>query len=154
HALAGVARLARPASATAALRARHVVAGGEFLVARVDGGLPPAAAVVQHRFVDVAAGNADLLAVLHVGDGAPADGLLHGLLDVLTVTPQEALTVHRALVLAVQTPVDDVAHECSSGPDGPDGDRHRANATVPMADYCDLRTRRYHSDSRRTCFSV
>ncbi|MDT4870844.1 hypothetical protein FQZ97_1059390 [compost metagenome] len=139
-------------------------AGGEFLVARVDDGLPAAAAVVQHGFVDVAAGNADLFAVFHVGDGAAADRLLHGLLDVITVTSQEALTVHRALVLAVQTPVDDVAHECSSGlgPGGGaatdksecDGDRRRGKTTAPMADYCDLRTRRYHSDSRRTCFSV
>ncbi|MCY1444464.1 hypothetical protein D9M71_609370 [compost metagenome] len=69
-----------------------------------------ATAMVQHRLVDVATGNADLLAMLHVGDGAPAHCLLDGLLDVVTVTPQKALAVDRALVLAVQASVDHIAH--------------------------------------------
>ncbi|MNZ86738.1 hypothetical protein D3C78_1055730 [compost metagenome] len=116
HPFALVARLAAATPTAAAGWAGDVLAGGEFLVAGVDDGLLAAASVMQHGFVDVAAGNADLFAVLHVGDGTAADGLFDRLLDVLTVTPQEALTVHRALVLAVQTPVDDVAHEYSSGP--------------------------------------
>src|SRR5690606_23609809 len=121
-------------------------------------------AVVQHRFVDVATRNADLFAVFHVGDGTPADGFLHRLLDMPTVALQEALAVYRALVLAVQTTVDDVAHK------GPPANcrllrlqtaslRGRSGAPSARAGelgpcYCDLRTRRYHSDNRRTCFSV
>src|SRR5690606_10576376 len=99
HAFAGVARLAAALAGPAALGAGNAFARGEFLVARVNDGLSAAPAVVQDRFVDVASGDADLFAMLHVGDGAPADGFLDGLLDVLAVTPQEALAVYRALVL-------------------------------------------------------
>jgi len=40
--------------------------------------------------------------VLHVGDGAAADGLFNGLFDVVTVTPQETWAVYRAFVLAIE----------------------------------------------------
>ncbi|OMP13912.1 hypothetical protein COLO4_00647 [Corchorus olitorius] len=113
HAFAGVARLATTTAASAALRPRDVFASGELLVARVDDSLLAATAMVQHRFVDIAARDADLLAMLHVGDGSAAHGLLDGFLDVITVTPQEALAVDRALVLAIQASVDDVAHRPS-----------------------------------------
>ena len=79
----------------------------------MDDGLAAAAAVMQHRLIDVAAGNADLLAMFHVGDGAPADGFLHRLLDMPTVPLQETLAVHRALVLAIQATIDHVAHRPS-----------------------------------------
>ncbi len=148
HAFAAVAGLAAAAAAPAAGWTGDVLAGGEFLVAGVDDGLPPATAMVQHRFVDIAPGNADLLAVLHVGNGTPADGLLDGLLDVFTVAPQEALAVHRALVLAVQTPVDDVAHECSSGPVAP---RRSGGAEVRMRRRPVRSQRPYRWQTTATC---
>ncbi len=90
-------------------------AGREFLVAGVHNSLFAAAAVVQHRLVDVPSGNADLLAMFHVRDGTAADGLFDGLFDVVTVTPQETLTVYRALVLAIEASVDHIAHGEPSG---------------------------------------
>jgi hypothetical protein len=88
-------------------------ASGEFLVARVNDGLFAAATMVKHRFVDIATGNADLFAMFHIGNGAAADRLFDGFLDVVTVAPQEALAVHRALVLAIETSVDHIAHRPS-----------------------------------------
>lgn len=113
HALAGIASLAGTASAATSRWPGDVFAGSEFLVAGVNHGLFAAATVVKHRFVDVATGNADLLTVFHVSDGTPADRLFDSLLDVITVTPQEALAVHRALVLAIETSVDHATHDCS-----------------------------------------
>ncbi|MNT91565.1 hypothetical protein D3C72_2326870 [compost metagenome] len=81
----------------------------------MDDGLLAAAAVVKYRLIDVASGDADLLAVLHVGNGTAAHRLFDGFLDVLAVTPQEALAVNRALVLAVQTSVDHMAHGAPPG---------------------------------------
>ncbi|MNE40093.1 hypothetical protein D3C80_1340820 [compost metagenome] len=110
HALAGIAGLASPTATTATLWPGDVFAGGEFLVAWVDHGLFATAAVVKHRLVDITTGNADLLAMFHIGNGAATYGLLDGFLDVVTVTPQKALAVDRALVLAVQASVDHIAH--------------------------------------------
>jgi hypothetical protein len=39
--------------------------------------------------------------VLHIGDGTASDSLLHGFLDVSSVSLQEALAINRALVFAV-----------------------------------------------------
>ncbi|MNP00781.1 hypothetical protein D3C76_925770 [compost metagenome] len=122
HALARVAGLATATAAATTLGPGDVFAGGEFLVARVHDGLLAATTVVQHRFIDVPSRNADLLAMLHVHDGAAAHGLFDGLLDVLTVAPQKTLAVDRALVLAVQASVDYVAH-------GPSGDWMQLQAT-------------------------
>jgi hypothetical protein len=69
--------------------------------------------MVQHRFVDVATGNADLFAMLHVGDGAAADGFFDCFLDVVTIPAQKTLPIHRALVLAIETSVDHIAHRPS-----------------------------------------
>jgi hypothetical protein len=66
--------------------------------------------VVQHRLIDIPAWNTDLLAMFHIGNGAAAHGLFYGLFDVVTVTPQETLTVYRALVLAIEASVDHIAH--------------------------------------------
>ena len=71
--------------------------------------------MVKHRLVDVAAGDADLLAVFHIGNGTPADRLFDGLLDVVAVTPQKPLAVHRALVLAIKASVDHIAHRPLQG---------------------------------------
>ena len=94
----------------AALGAGDALALGELAVTRVHTILPTTLAVVQHGFVDIAAGNADLFAVLHVGNGATTDGFLDGFLDVLAVAAQKALAVDRALVLAIQASIDHVAH--------------------------------------------
>jgi len=99
-----------------------MLASGELLVAWVHDGLLAAPAMVQHRFIDVPSRNADLFAMFHVHDGTAAHGLFDGLLDVFTVTPQEALAVDRALVLAVQASVDNVAH-------GPSGSWEQLQAT-------------------------
>ncbi len=72
-------------------------------------GLLATATMVKHRLVDVAPGNTDLLAVFHIGNGAPADRLFDSLFDVITVTPQKPLAVYRALVLAIETSVDHIA---------------------------------------------
>jgi hypothetical protein len=77
--------------------------------------LPTATSVVKDRFIGVSAGNTDLLAVLHVCNGAASNGLFHGLFDVSSVSLQEALAIDRALVLAVQTAVDHVTHTSPPG---------------------------------------
>src|SRR5690606_39740527 len=77
HAFASVAGLPGTTTSAASLWAGDTLAGDELLVAGVNDGLPPAAAVVKHRLVDIASGNADLLAMLHIGDGAASDGFLH-----------------------------------------------------------------------------
>jgi len=63
---------------------------------------------MEHRLRDVARRDADLLAGIHVGDAALVDRVGHGPLELGLVTLQEALAVDRTLVLAVQTPVDEV----------------------------------------------
>ncbi|MNE09758.1 hypothetical protein D3C80_1024450 [compost metagenome] len=115
HALAGIAGLARASAATASRWPGDVLAGSEFLVAGVDDCLLATTAMVQHRLIDIAAGNADLLAVFHVSDGAATYCFFNSFFDVVTVTPQESLAVHRALVLAIETSVDHVAHKEPSG---------------------------------------
>ena len=86
---------------------------GELLVAGMNDGLFAAATMMKYRFVDIATGNTDLFTVLHVGDGSAADRLFDGFFDVVTVTPQEALAVYRALVFAIETSVDHITHDCS-----------------------------------------
>ena len=87
-----------------------MLAAGELLVARVNYRLFAATAMVQHGLIDIPAGNADLFAMLHVGDGAAAYGLFYGLFNVVTIPPQKTLTVYRALVLAIEASVDHIAH--------------------------------------------
>jgi len=83
---------------------------GEFLVAGVNHGLLATTAVMQHRLIDIAARDADLLAMFHIGNGTAAHGLFYGLFDMVTVAPQKTLTVNRALVLAIEASVDHIAH--------------------------------------------
>src|SRR5690606_12851218 len=89
-------------------RAGDAFSGDELLVAGVHGGLAPTLTMVENRFVDVAAWNADLLAVFHVGYGASANRFLHRFFDMAAVAAQKALAVHRALVLAIQSAVDHI----------------------------------------------
>jgi hypothetical protein len=115
--LAVLARLALAgAVATAAERTLDAVSGAELVVAREDL-LPHAAlAVVQGGLGEVARGDGDLLAILQVADGAAMDGLGHRLADLLLEAAHEALAVHRALVLAVEAPIDDADHVSSRCP--------------------------------------
>ena len=111
HALALVAGLALAAAAAlAAGRLGQAVAGHELLVAGVHHFAVAAGAMVEDRLLKVLVRDTDLLALLHVGDGAVVNGLRYRLLDVLAVTAQEPVTVHRALVLAVQATVNNMTH--------------------------------------------
>src|SRR3990167_6246782 len=73
HPIARVARLAWASAATTAWRTGNVFAAGEFLVAGVHDGLLATTSMVKHRLVDVAAGDTDLFAVFHIGNGTPTD---------------------------------------------------------------------------------
>jgi hypothetical protein len=94
--------------------------------------------MMEYRLIDIPARNADLLAMFHIGDGTTADGLFHCLFDVITVSAQKPLSVHRALVLAVETSVDHIAHrpsgqlqvESSFKPHADDGRCEEADRSV------------------------
>ena len=109
-AFAAVAGFLAAATALAAGGLLDAVPLLEFLVARVHHVAAAAAAVVEDRLGEVLLRDGDALALFHVLDRAPAHGVVHRLADVAPVAVQEALPVHRALVLAIQAPVDDVAH--------------------------------------------
>ena len=81
-----------------------------------------------------------IVARLEGGKAPLADHLLHGVLDLRLVPAQEALAIDRALAAAVGAAVDEVEHRRTPG--------------LRAAGHDDLCTRRYHSASRRTCFSV
>ena len=85
--------------------------------------------VAEYRLADIARRNVHIAALVDVGDRALGDDPLHRAADLLLVATQEALAIDRALVPACEPPVDEVIH-------------------------WDLRTLRYHSQRRRTCFSV
>ncbi|VVN60301.1 hypothetical protein PS685_03376 [Pseudomonas fluorescens] len=85
-------------------------AAGKLLVAGVNHGLLATTPVMHHRFIDIAARDADLLAMFHIRNGAAAHGLFYGLFNVVTVATQKTLTVNRALVLAIEASVDHIAH--------------------------------------------
>src|SRR5690606_25536760 len=97
-------------AAGAALGAWHGVAGDEFPVARQYMGDPTALAVAEQGFVGVPGGDADLLAPLGVGDAAVAQVVLHRFADLRPVPLDKALAVDGALVLAVESSVDQVGH--------------------------------------------
>ena len=114
-ALARVPGLALAAAlATAALGALDLVAAHVFLVARVNH-LPRAALpVAEDRFADVLAGNVDVLPALHVANAAAVDGAPDRVAHLVVVAAQEALAVADGLVLARQTPIDDLLKHVNS----------------------------------------
>ena len=141
-ALAGVARLALPLPLPPPpLRPLDAVAAHVLLVARMHDLARAALAVAEHRLADVALRDVDVLALLDVADAAAVDRAPHRLADLLLVAAQEALAVADRLVLARQPPIDDLLKHVFSG------DRAALDQLL-------LRTRRYHSHSRRTCFGV
>src|SRR5207253_4018469 len=77
HAFAGITGLARTFSATSTRWARDMLTAAELFVSGVNHRLLAAAPMVKHRLVDIATGNTDLFAMLHVGDGATADGFFN-----------------------------------------------------------------------------
>jgi hypothetical protein len=165
------------------LRALHPVTGLELLVAGMDmSRVPPDHGGTPARRCPWTGYRP--FAAVDVGDAAPVDGIGHGPLELRLVALQEALPIDGALVLGVDATVDEMGHKglfvalvalrfsglesrelgCRSdisrqGPEGagrnrqPGTTRHRPRSALDML-YCDLRTRRYHSDSSRTCFGV
>ena len=132
--------------AAAALRPLDAVAAQVVLVARVHGFALPALAMVEHRFANVLLGNGDVLGLLDVADVAPGHGALDGFADLLLVAAKEALAVAHRLVLARQTPINDLQSHC-------DPPLNAGGSSLPLSQEL-LRTRRYHSHSRRTCLEV
>ena len=100
-----------------------------------------ALAVAEHRLGHIALGQRDVLALLEVADAAAADRTAHGFADLLAVAPQETLAVADGLVLARQPAVDDLL-------------QHGHGRNSSSAHHELLRTRKYHSHSRRTCLAV
>ena len=132
--------VAGAARAAGAFRPGNAVAGHVFAVARQHELAIAAAPEAERRLRDVLLRHAHFAALLHVGKAPLADHLLHGVLDLRLVPAQEALAVDGALAAAVRAAVDEVEHHRTSG--------------LREAGHDDLCTRRYHSASRRTCFSV
>ena len=140
-ALAGVAGLALAAAAAAAPRPLDLVAAQVLLVAGMDDLARAALAVAEDRLADVALRNVDVLAALDVADAAAVDRAPHRVAHLVLIAAQEALAVADGLVLARQPPIDDLLEHLLSWEDGSVGQLL-------------LRTRRYHSHSRRTCLAV
>jgi hypothetical protein len=152
--------------AAAARGALDLVAGDVLLVSRQDHLAPAAGAVLEDRFVQVARWDRDARVAVGFGDLAAGDRARHRLADLRAVALEEALRVDRALVARVLASVDDVRHTTARLAKHPiaallNGSCLTLRAVaVRMTDCCsrpghdDLRTRRYHSTSRRTCFGV
>src|SRR5690606_41017770 len=85
---------------------RERVALGEFAVAGVNQLAIAPLPVPEMRLGNVARGQVDLPALVHVFDGPFAHQILHGPADLVFVSPEKALAVDRAFIAAVQTPID------------------------------------------------
>jgi len=97
------------AAALPALGPLDAVAAHVFAVAWVHHlALAAALRVAEHRLGDVALGDVDVLAALHVANAAPVHRALDRLANLVLVAPQKALSVADGLVLARQPPVDDL----------------------------------------------
>ena len=90
--------------------------------------------MAEDGFADVALGDVDVLPALDVADAAAVDGALDRFLDLVLVAAQEAFAVADRFVLAGEATINDVLHEDSA--------------------QLLFLTRRYHSQSNRTCFCV
>ena len=69
--------------------------------------------VAESRLADVLDGDRNFLAFLDILDRAALDCARYGVLDLALVTPQKAFTVASGLILALQTPVDEVSQNAS-----------------------------------------
>ena len=112
-ALARIAGLALTAAAArATLRPLDLVAAQVLLVARMHHLARAALAVAERRLADVAPRQVDVLALLDVADAATVDGTPHRVAQLLLVAAQEPFAVADGLVLARQTPIDDLLKHC------------------------------------------
>ena len=156
HAIAG-------ALAASAFRAFEAIALIELLVARVNDAALSAGAMVKDGLREVLLRNADALTLLHVLNGTAVDRIVDGLTNVRAIAAQKPLPVHCTFSLVIEAAVNDVAH--SFLPTSPTATKVprlrrtsspsvRASSGALQRRYCAFLTRRYHSDSRRTCFSV
>ena len=109
-AFAGIAGVPATGTAFAAGGLLDPVAGLKLPVARMHHVAAPAGTVMKARLGQILFGNADALALLHIGNRAAAHRLVHRFTNVAPVTLQKALPVHRTLVLPVETPVNDITH--------------------------------------------
>src|SRR4029077_9134266 len=140
-AVALAAFIAAAARASRAVGTRDTIPGDVVAVARQHEFAVATTAEPERRLGDILPRHAHLAAALHVGEMPLADHLLHRLLNLRLVAAQEALAIDRALAAAVRAAVDQVEHRLVS-------------IVVLRSGHDDLCTRRYHSASRRTCFSV
>jgi hypothetical protein len=83
----------------------------EFFVAGMNDAAAAAGAVVENRFRHVIRRDHNLFTPLHVGDAAAVYRVRDRFLDVFLVAFKKALAVDRALVLGVQSPINDIRHE-------------------------------------------
>ena len=108
-AFAGIAGFTLAAAfAATALGPLDLVAGDVFLVARVHHLALAAAAMAEGRLADVALGDVDVFAALHVADAAAVDGAAHRVAHLVLVPAQKTLAVADGLVLARQAPINDL----------------------------------------------
>ncbi len=119
-----------------------------------------AASLMENWLIDVVNRDRDRLTAAYIGHRAFIDGLGDRLLNLRLITAQEALAVYRALVFAVESAIDEIGHGIPpnyivSRPGEPDPVRP-VSLTGKLTDSYqdDLRTRKYHSHSRRTCLRV
>jgi len=89
-----------------ALRPVEGVALGELAVARMHHFAVAARAVPECRLGNIAGGQIDLTALIHVLDRAVTDHPVYRLADLILVTPQKAFPVNGALVATVKTAID------------------------------------------------
>ena len=143
---------------TIAWAATAVITAAEAVVSRIDGFAHAARSVREVRLGDVLAGNADLLAVLQIAHAAMVERLGHRLADLALEAPYEPAAVHRTLVLAVEPAINDThGHGILPRLIAPDTSPKKppsGRAVRASRRHEDFLTRRYHSHSSLTCFSV
>src|SRR5690554_5195139 len=91
-------------------RTRQSIPFDELLVAWTDDGAPAPRAVLEDRLGNIATGDRDLLATLHVCDRTTIDRFLYRALDMRPVAVEKTLTIHRALVLGIGASINEIAH--------------------------------------------
>ncbi|MPN64323.1 hypothetical protein SDC9_212095 [bioreactor metagenome] len=109
----------------------------------------------EDRLLNVFFRNGDAFRLIDVADVARRHGFAHRLSDLLFETPHKPLAVAHRFILACEPAVDDMqCHLCSHL-------KGLSSTVLPVAapghrHHCQLllRTRRYHSQSRRTCLGV
>ena len=138
-ALPTVTGLATPSGPTAALGAFDSITSNIVLVSGVDGFAPTTLVMSENGLTDVALGNVNVFTLRHVANPAAVDGTLDGFANLLLVAAQKALAVANGLVLAGKATINDLL---------------QGKAPAYWNDHELLRTRRYHSQSNRTCFDV